>query len=49
MVIDERRNIVAHIENEPDRDESGDAVKIDLQEIANDISVEKSHCDLKTV
>ena len=46
MLIDERRNIIAHIENKPDGDETGDAVKIDLQEIANDVSVEEFHCDL---
>ena len=46
MLIDERGNVIAHIENEPDGDETGDAVKIDLQEIANDISVEEFHCDL---
>jgi uncharacterized OB-fold protein len=45
VFVDERRNIVAHIEDEPDRDESGDAVKINLQEIASDVSIEKSHCD----
>ena len=46
MLIDERRNVIAHIENEPDGDETGDAVKIDLQEITNDVSVEEFHCDL---
>ena len=46
MLIDERRNVIAHIENEPDGDETDDAVKIDLQEIANDVSVEEFHCDL---
>ena len=46
VLIDERRNVIAYIENEPDGDETGDAVKIDLQEIANDVSVEKFHFDL---
>src|SRR5206468_2189509 len=45
-LIDERRDIIAHVENEPDGDEPGDAVKINLQEIANDVSVEEFHCDL---
>jgi hypothetical protein len=45
-LIDERRDVIAHVENEPDGDEPGDAVKIDLQEIANDVSVEEFHCDL---
>jgi hypothetical protein len=46
MLIDERRDVVAYVENEPDGDEAGDAVKIHLQEIANDVSVEEFHCDL---
>ena len=46
MLVDERRNIIAHVENEPDGDEARDAVKIYLQEITNNVSVEKSHCDL---
>ena len=46
MLVDKRGNVIAHIENEPDGDETGDAVKIDLQEIANDVSVEEFHCDL---
>src|SRR5262249_32790891 len=46
-LIDKGRNVIAHVENEPDGDEAGDAVKVDLQEIANDVSVEKAHCDLK--
>jgi hypothetical protein len=45
-LIDECRDVIAHVENEPDGDEAGDAVKIDLQEIANDVSVEKPHDDL---
>src|SRR5204862_993715 len=45
-LIEERRDVIAHVENEPDGDEPGDAVKIDLQEIANDVSVEEFHCDL---
>ena len=44
-LIDKRRSVIAHVENEPDGDEAGDAVKIDLQEIANDVSVEKPHDD----
>ena len=47
MFVDKSRNVIAHVENEPDGDEAGDAVKIDLQEIANDISVEKLHDDLE--
>jgi hypothetical protein len=45
MFVDKRRNVIAHVENEPDGDEAGDAVKIDLQEIANDVPVEKLHDD----
>ena len=46
MLIDKRRNIIADVENKPDRDEAGDAVKVHLHEIANDVSVEQFHCDL---
>src|SRR5206468_6395487 len=46
MLVDKSRDVIAYVENEPDGDEAGDAVKIDLQEIANDISVEKLHDDL---
>ena len=46
MLVDKSRDVIAHVENEPDGDEAGDAVKIDLQEIANDVSVEEFHCDL---
>ena len=47
MLVDERRDIVADIEDEPDRDEAGDAVKVNVQEVPNDVSIEKSHCDLE--
>src|SRR5438046_5369662 len=47
VLVDKSRNVIAYVENEPDGDEAGDAVKIDLQEIANDISVEKLHDDLE--
>jgi len=43
MFLDKGGNIVADIENEPDRDKTCDAVEIDLQEIANDVTIEKSH------
>jgi len=43
MLIDEHRDIVADIEDEPDRDEAGDAVTVNLQEIPNNVSIEKSH------
>jgi len=43
VLINEGRNIVADIEDEPDLDESGDAVKINLREISNNITVQKSH------
>jgi hypothetical protein len=47
MVVNETRDIVADIEDQPDRDESGDAVKINLHEVSNDVSIEKSHRDSK--
>jgi hypothetical protein len=43
VVVNETRDIVADVENQPNRDEAGDAVQVDLREIANDVSVEKSH------
>jgi hypothetical protein len=45
MVVNETRDIVADVEDEPDRGESSDAVKINLHEVSNDVSIEKSHCD----
>src|SRR5207237_6578044 len=43
MLIDEDRDIVADIEDEPNRDEAGDAVTVSLQEIPNYVSIEKYH------
>ena len=43
MVVNETRDIVADVEDEPYRDESGYAVKINLHEVSNDVSIEKSH------
>jgi hypothetical protein len=43
MLVDEHRDIVADIEDEPDGDEAGDAVTVNLQEISNNVSIEKSH------
>jgi hypothetical protein len=43
VVINEIRDIVADVEDEPDRGEPGDAVKINLHEASNDVSIEKSH------
>ena len=42
-LVDKCRNIVADIENEPDRDKARDAVQVDLQEIAEDVAIEESH------
>ena len=36
-------DVVADIEDEPDRNESGDAVDIDLQKISDDVAVEQPH------
>jgi hypothetical protein len=46
VLIDERRDIVADIEDKPDGDEAGNAVKVNLQEVPNDVSVKESHSDL---
>jgi hypothetical protein len=43
VFLDKGRNVVADIEDEPDRDKTSDAVEIDLQKIANDITIEESH------
>jgi hypothetical protein len=43
VLIDKCRNVVADIENEPDRDKARDAVQVDLQEIADDVAIEDSH------
>ena len=47
MVVNETRDIVADVEDEPDRGESRDAVEINLHEVSNDVSVEKSHWSSK--
>jgi hypothetical protein len=46
VLVDERRDIVADIEDKPDGDEPGNAVKVNLQEVSNDVSVKESHSDL---
>ena len=43
MFVDERRDIVANVEDKPDRDKAGNAVTVNLQEIANDVSIQESH------
>ena len=45
MVINETRDVVTDVEDEPDRGETCDAIKINLHEVSNDVSVEESHCD----
>jgi hypothetical protein len=39
VLIQKRRDAVTDIENEPDRYEPDDAVKVSLQEISRDISI----------
>jgi hypothetical protein len=46
VFVNKGRNIVADVEDEPDRNEAGDAVKVNLYEIPDDVSIEKSHSDL---
>jgi hypothetical protein len=46
MLVNESRNVVADIEDEPDGNKTRDAVKIHLQEIANNVAIKKSHYDL---
>ena len=43
MIVNETRDIVADVEDKPDRDESGDAVKVHLHEISNDVPIQNSH------
>ena len=43
MLVDESRNVVAHVENEPNREKPGDAVEIGLQKIANNVAIEQAH------
>jgi hypothetical protein len=43
MIVNETRDIVADVEDEPNRSESRDAVKINLHEVSHDVSIEKSH------
>ena len=47
MLVDERRDIVADIKDKLDGDEVGDAVKVNLQEVPNDVSVKESHAILE--
>src|SRR5207249_5353589 len=47
VFVNKGRNIVADIEDEPDRNEAGNAVKINQQEITNDVSIQKFHCDFR--
>ena len=42
-LVQKRRDIVADIEDEPDRDETRDAVEIGLEKIAQDIAIKQSH------
>ena len=42
-LVDEGRNIVAHVEDQPDGDEPGDAVDIRLEEITNNVAIEQLH------
>jgi hypothetical protein len=43
VLVDKGRNIVADVEDEPDRDETGNAVKVALQKVSNDIAIQQSH------
>ena len=43
MFVNKGRNIVADVEDEPDRDKAGNAVTVNLQEIANDVAIQEPH------
>jgi hypothetical protein len=47
VFVNKGRNIIANVENQPDRDESRNAVKVNLHEISNNVLVKKSHRDLR--
>ncbi len=49
MIVNEIGDVVADVKDEPDRGESRDAVKINLHEVSNDVSIEKSHWPMTTV
>ena len=42
-LVEKGRDVVAHVEDEPDRNEPRDAVKISLQEIGQHVAIEPSH------
>jgi hypothetical protein len=43
VLVNKGRNIIADVEDQPDRDEACDAVKVNLQEIANYVSIQEPH------
>src|ERR1043166_776875 len=43
VFVNKGRDIVADVEDEPDRNEARNAVKINLYEIANDVSIQEPH------
>jgi len=43
VLVDKRRDVVADIKDEPDGDETGNAVDIGLEEIAADVAIEQFH------
>ena len=43
MSVEEVGNAVADVEDQPDGDETDDAVNVGLQEIADDVAIEQPH------
>jgi hypothetical protein len=43
ILVDERRNIIADVENQPDRNEPDNAVDVSLEKIPKDVTIEQFH------
>src|SRR5437868_15548076 len=43
ILLDKGRNVVADIEDQPDRDKAHNAVNVGLHKTAQDVSIEKTH------
>ena len=52
VLIEENRDVITNIENEPDRKKAGDTVQVSLKKITQDVAIEQFHIisklDLRT-
>ena len=46
-LVEKGRDVVAYVEDEPDRDETGDAVQIGLEKLFHHVAIEPSHEDFE--